>query len=244
MATSFIVAANASTSRSNSLLPTTRTAGVCRLNEQYVSSIRYSRPSLSNRIFFGEKLVNYNFASTPEVRFLGPVAQATETIAEPVYKFCGLDVTDVDPSSYIVVGCATCFLRDEEDPKRLEQVQILEPLATGTTESVVIGAVTSFTKLYGTTLGEFLPPNSDYSNPARISVFPEEARYHENFYERAIAAARTFKRKPEAMRHIAIGEVYDGTMNFSLEKKRILNMKNEVKDSDNVKQHENTFKVL
>ena len=73
--------------------------------------------------------------------------------------------------------------------------------------------------------------------------FPEGAQFGNDFVERAIAAARTYHKKPEATQHIPVGSRYD-KLNYSLERKRILNSNRVVKTEDNVKQHEYTHKVL
>eukprot|EP00274_Cyanoptyche_gloeocystis_P000221 CAMPEP_0196663148 /NCGR_PEP_ID=MMETSP1086-20130531/51677_1 /TAXON_ID=77921 /ORGANISM="Cyanoptyche gloeocystis , Strain SAG4.97" /LENGTH=255 /DNA_ID=CAMNT_0041998855 /DNA_START=68 /DNA_END=835 /DNA_ORIENTATION=+ len=161
------------------------------------------------------------------------------------YEMCGVPATDLSPDCYVVVGLATCFRKGSGGPKDIKQIQVLEPLPESTFFSVTIGADTSYKTLYATTLGDLLPPGSATPAPVIPSIFADaEAELCEDFQERAMSAARTWKRKlQEEPIPLPLGQTFD-KLNFSLERKRILNYVPVVNDSDNVKQHVNTHKNL
>ncbi len=64
-----------------------------------------------------------------------------------------------------------------------------------------------------------------------------------DFVESAIAAVRTYKARPEAMSHLIPGQQWN-ELNYSIHRKRVLNMEREVTAADNVKQRDRTHKVL
>ncbi|HEY9889536.1 MAG TPA: hypothetical protein V6D02_14120, partial [Candidatus Obscuribacterales bacterium] len=65
----------------------------------------------------------------------------------------------------------------------------------------------------------------------------------DNFGDRVVAAARTYQSRPAAQALIPSGGSYTA-LNYSTEKKRVLNSAKVVKAEDNVKQHEYTHKKL
>jgi len=93
--------------------------------------------------------------------------------------------------------------------------------------------------VYATSIGEIFRDRI----PQIPQEFPADAQFCEDFNERAIAAVRTYKRRPEATQHLPPGTTKDD-LNFSLERKRVLNAVNVVRTEDNVKQHSHTHKVL
>ena len=143
---------------------------------------------------------------------------------------------NVTQQDYCVFGLATCFLREEGE---IHQVKIIEPIPSAALEAIVQGIPTSYELAYATNLGEFFLEN----NLSIPDKFPSEAQFCDNFAERAIAATRTYKIRPEATQHIPIGTVKED-LNYSMTKKRILNHTTVVRTEDNVKQHEYTNQVL
>ena len=82
---------------------------------------------------------------------------------------------------------------------------------------------------------------------AENSVYLSRAKYLSLTYspigDRAFSATRTYKSPPEAQVLIPLGKTFDD-LNYSLERKRVLNSRNIVTSEDNVKQHSHTHKVL
>jgi hypothetical protein len=145
---------------------------------------------------------------------------------------------DLNTSDYIVLGLATCFVREEGE---VQQVKVIEPIPSSAIEAILKKIPTSYEKAYATELGQVMKEDGSIQMPTEI--FGNEAQICNDFVERAIAATRTYKVRPEATEHIKVGETYTD-FNYSLEKKRILNAARVVKDDDNVKQHAHTHKVL
>lgn len=145
------------------------------------------------------------------------------------------DTADLTTEDYVVLGLATCFLKEDG---QLSEVKILEPIPSAALEAIVKGIPTSYQQAYATTLGAAL------SNPAS-SLPPDfaSAQLCDDFQERAIAAARTYKRRVVAQEHIPGGSTRSD-FKYSVERKRILNSQRLVTTEDNVKQHEYTHKVL
>lgn len=147
---------------------------------------------------------------------------------------CAPDLTADD---YVVIGLATCFIREEGE---IHPVQVAEPIPSAALEAIVKGIPTSYQMAYGTRLGTVLP---DETNAQLPPDFPATAQFCDDFHERTIAAARTYKRRPESQSLIPIGGLRQD-MNYSLERKRILNSERIVRTEDNVKQHAYTHQVL
>jgi hypothetical protein len=146
------------------------------------------------------------------------------------------DATDIYTDDYCVFGLATCFFREEGE---ISQVEILEPIPSAALEALIKGIPTSYQKAVAKTLGEVFTAET-----VKIPVeFPENTKLCEEFNQRVIAATRTYKRRTEAKSHIPLGTVYD-KFNYSIQKKRLLNMENVVTTDDNVKQHKYTHEVL
>jgi len=154
------------------------------------------------------------------------------TTAASVYP----DAPDLAENDYIVIGLATCFVKEDGE---VHEVQILEPIPSAALEAIVKGIPTSYQKAWATTLGAVLAGDT----PQRIADFPPEAEFSDEFTHRAIAAARTYKIRPVAQVHIPQGTIRDD-FKYSTERKRVLNMQRVVTKEDNVKQHAHTHKVL
>lgn len=143
---------------------------------------------------------------------------------------------DVSSDSYLVVGLATCFLKEDGE---VHEVKVIEPIPSAALEAILKGIPTSYGLAFGTTLGELIAGET----PQKPSEFPAEAQLCDDFASRAIAAARTYQSRQEAQAHIPIGTRRDD-FNYSTERKRVLNQTRVVRKEDDVKQHEYTHKVL
>ncbi|TAG89821.1 MAG: hypothetical protein EAZ09_23555 [Oscillatoriales cyanobacterium] len=143
---------------------------------------------------------------------------------------------ELSTDDYVAVGLATCFVKEEGE---VLQVQVIEAIPSAALEAIVKGIPTSYQMAWGTTLGAVL----DGESPKRLPEFPPSAEFSEEFGFRAIAAARTYKIRPQAQSHIPLGTVRSD-FTYSLERKRVLNPLRVVSTEDNVKQHSHTHKVL
>ena len=143
---------------------------------------------------------------------------------------------DISLEDYCTVGLATCFVRDEGE---IHQVKIVEPIPSAALEAILQGIPTSYELICGTTVGNLFRGDS----PTIPDDFPQDVQFCDRFTERTIAAARTFKSRPEASKYIPVGTLKQD-LNYDLSKKRVLNNTKVVSTEDNVKQHEYTHKVL
>ena len=143
---------------------------------------------------------------------------------------------DVSADDYVVIGLATCFIKEEGE---VHQVQVLEPIPSAAMEAIVKGIPTSYNLACATTLGAVLTGDT-----LRIPAgFPDSAQFGDEFVQRAIAAARTYKRREVAKSLVPQGTTRDD-FKYSTERKRVLNAKRTITKQDNVKQHSHTHKVL
>lgn len=143
---------------------------------------------------------------------------------------------DVSADDYLVLGLATCFIKEDGE---VHQVPIVEPIPSAALEALVKGIPTSYQMACATTWGAVLAGDT----PQKPAEFPQSAQFCDDFAERALAAVRTYKRRPVAQTHIPQGTTRQD-FNYSVERKRVLNSQNIVRTEDNVKQHEYTHKVL
>jgi hypothetical protein len=143
---------------------------------------------------------------------------------------------DVSTDSYLVVGLATCFLKEDGE---VHEVKVIEPIPSAALEAILKGIPTSYSSACGTTLSELFTSET----PQKPSAFPSEAQFCDEFSARAIAAARTYQSRQEAQSHIPLGTTRND-FNYSTERKRVLNQTRVVRKEDDVKQHEYTHKVL
>jgi hypothetical protein len=153
----------------------------------------------------------------------------TTTISYP-------NTSDLSADDYLVLGLATCFLKDDGE---IHEVKVVEPIPSAALEAILKGIPTSYSMAIATTIGAVLPSDA----PQLPSEFPAEAQFCDEFAYRATSAARTYKAKPIAQQHIPAGTTHSD-FNFSTERRRILNSQRIVKTEDNVKQHEYTHKTL
>lgn len=147
-----------------------------------------------------------------------------------------LNATDLSADDYIVLGLATCFIKEDGE---VHAVQVVEPIPSAALEAIVKGIPTSYETAIATTLGAVWVNDSAHIP----SEFPAAAQLCDEFSDCLIAAARTYKARSVAQEHIPLGTTRND-FNFSTERKRVLNSQRIVKTEDNVKQHEYTHKVL
>lgn len=143
---------------------------------------------------------------------------------------------DLSTNDYVVIGLATCFLKQEGE---VLEIKVAEPIPSAALEALVTGIPTSYEWAIATTLGAVFTDGM----PHLPSPFPVATQLCEDFVDRAIATTRTYKAQPVAQSYIPIGTT-KADFNYSTERKRVLNSKRAVRKEDNVKQHEYTHKVL
>lgn len=147
-----------------------------------------------------------------------------------------LNAPDLSADDYIVIGLATCFVKEDGE---IHSIEIIEPIPSASLETLMKGTPTSYKLAYATTLGAVLDGNT-LQIP---SGFPQSAQFGDDFVARAIAAARTYKRRESAQSIIPLGTTYT-EFKYSTDRKRVLNATRIVNKEDNVKQHSHTHKVL
>jgi hypothetical protein len=143
---------------------------------------------------------------------------------------------DVVAEDYVVLGLASCFIKDDGE---IHQVQVVEPIPSAALEAIVKGIPTSYESAYATTIGAVLAGE----DPLLPESFPENAQFCDDFAYRATSAARTYKTRAIAQEHIPLGATKND-FNFSTERKRVLNSERIIKAEDNVKQHAYTHQNL
>lgn len=147
--------------------------------------------------------------------------------------------SDLSQDDYCVLGLATCFLREDGE---VHQLKIIEPIPSAALEAIVKGVPTSYELACSKTLQEIFTEER-VRIPPELSQDDANVSLCERFSERVAAATRTYKSRPEAKQHIPLGTT-KRDFNYSLERKRVLNVTNVVRTEDNVKQHSHTHKVL
>ena len=147
-----------------------------------------------------------------------------------------ISLAPLSTDDYCVLGLATCFLREDS---QFHAVEIIEPIPSAALEAILKQVPTSYQWAIAVRAGEVL----DGENLKKPGIFDDSAQFCDNFTERFTAAARTYQVRPQAKEHLAVGEKLD-KLNFSLEKKRVLNDSKVVKTEDNVKQHAHTHERL
>ncbi len=146
------------------------------------------------------------------------------------------EASDLSAEDYLVVGLATCFIKEEGE---VHEVKVAEPIPSAALEAIVKGVPTSYSLAIATTVGAVLSGDP----PQMLPEFPAHTQFCDEFVYRAVAAARTYKARPVAQSLIPAGTTRTD-FNYSTERKRVLNSQRIVRTEDNVKQHEYTHKVL
>ncbi|MEB3290843.1 MAG: hypothetical protein VKI82_13075 [Leptolyngbya sp.] len=144
--------------------------------------------------------------------------------------------TDLAPDSYVLMGVATCYLRQEGETLA---VDVVEPIPSAYLETLVQGTPTAYYQVWGTTLAAALDLDVATLTPKGDTPIHRCA----DFEARVIAATRTYQSRPQATTIIPVG-THRQDLNYSTAHKRILNPKNRVSKADNVKQHKYTHEVL
>lgn len=175
------------------------------------------------------------------------LVESNEAVDTSAFEFVNLDsfmptatfypnAPDLCPDDYIVLGLATCFVKEEGE---VNEIKIIEPIPSAALEAILKGIPTSYQAVCATTMGSVLHSET----PQKPDSFPDDAQLGDEFAFRAIAAARTYKRRPIAQSHIPVGTSRHD-FNYSVERKRVLNAKRVVTKDDNIKQHPHTHQVL
>jgi hypothetical protein len=142
----------------------------------------------------------------------------------------------IKADDYCLFGLATCFIREDGETKEIE---VIEPIPSAALEALLKGIPTSYKLAVAKNVGDVI--NEDQLQ--KPTEFPAESQFSEDFVFRTFAATRTYKNNPSAKEHIAIGSCKTD-LNYSLERKRVLNNIKIVSDDDNVKQHPHTHKQI
>lgn len=165
-----------------------------------------------------------------------PTTRPARVVAAPALRMAWT-LDGVTPEDYVPLGLAVCYQRNQSN--KLDEVMVVEPIATGTLENVTgTGQPTSYKRILATTIAAV--PGSASELPKEFTR-GEKVSYGENFAERMCAAARTFKRTPTAKAILDVGEVSTsdegGELTFCTDGiQRILNETWEPNFDDNVKQ--------
>jgi hypothetical protein len=146
------------------------------------------------------------------------------------------DTSDLAADDYVVIGLATCFIKEDGE---VYQVEVVEPIPSASLEALMKDIPTSYKLACATTLGAVL----DGDTPLLPAGFPVSAQFGEEFAQRVFAAARTYKRSENSKNLIPLGTTYTN-FKYSTERKRVLNAARVVTKEDNVKQHSHTHKIL
>ncbi len=146
------------------------------------------------------------------------------------------NASDLTVDDYLLVGLAACFIKEDGE---VFQVKVAEPIPSAALEAIVKGIPTSYELATATTIGAVLAGDA----PQMPANFPAEAQFCDEFVNRAIAAARTYKSRHVATQHVPLGTTKTD-FNYSIDRKRVLNSDRIVKTEDNVKQHAYTHQVL
>ena len=118
---------------------------------------------------------------------------------------------DLAADDCLVLGLATCFIKDDGD---VHEVQLIEPIPSGSWEAILKGIPTSYQMATAMPLGVALAQDP----PLVPREFPADAQFCDEFISRTIATARTYKRRPVAQTHLALGMLYKD-FNYSTERK-------------------------
>ncbi|KFF41649.1 MAG: hypothetical protein JXR06_05065 [Candidatus Atelocyanobacterium thalassa] len=146
------------------------------------------------------------------------------------------ETSDITDNDYCVFGLATCFLKNDGE---FDKIQIIEPIPSSALEILLKGIPTSYELICAMPIGSIIKDKS----LTKTVDFPEKAKFCDLFIERTVAAVRTYKRNSHICSQFSLGSIKKD-LNFSLEKKRVLNTIHSVTVEDNVKQHSHTHATL
>ncbi|HIK44652.1 MAG TPA: hypothetical protein IGR64_07150 [Leptolyngbyaceae cyanobacterium M65_K2018_010] len=153
-----------------------------------------------------------------------------------------MNLTDsgLAPDSYVLLGWATCYLQREGE---MEALGVIEPVPSAYLETLLQGIPTAYRQVWGTTVEQALTMDLGQWVLAEEQADQPLPQRCADFEQRVLAAARTYQSRPATAEVIPVGTVR-ADLNYSTDKKRILNPKNKVSRTDNVKQHKYTHQVL
>jgi hypothetical protein len=146
------------------------------------------------------------------------------------------NVTDVPSDAYVVLGVATCFIKEDG---KLQPIKVVEPIPSAALEGLCKGIETSYEMAIATTFesafaqGQGQVPES----------FPADVQLCDAFEERLMAATRSYRSCASIQSLLPLGQSKTD-FNYSIERKRMLNVERVVRTEDNVKQHAYTHEVL
>eukprot|EP00633_Aureoumbra_lagunensis_P001599 CAMPEP_0197290848 /NCGR_PEP_ID=MMETSP0890-20130614/10259_1 /TAXON_ID=44058 ORGANISM="Aureoumbra lagunensis, Strain CCMP1510" /NCGR_SAMPLE_ID=MMETSP0890 /ASSEMBLY_ACC=CAM_ASM_000533 /LENGTH=211 /DNA_ID=CAMNT_0042763185 /DNA_START=25 /DNA_END=660 /DNA_ORIENTATION=+ len=135
--------------------------------------------------------------------------------------------------AYIAMGLAKVYKTNDDGG--VDEMLLIEPLTAGTLETLELGVPTSYCRIMATTIGEILDGDQVKLDNIQALIQDDTVSICENMSERAQAAARTFRRRPEAQ-ILDIGSIRDD-FNFNTDRKRVIDQIYEPSFDDNVKQH-------
>jgi hypothetical protein len=146
------------------------------------------------------------------------------------------NVTDVPSDAYVVLGVATCFIKEDG---KLQPIKVVEPIPSAALEGLCKGIETSYEMAIATTF-EAAFAQGQGQVPAS---FPEDVQLCDAFEERLMAATRSYRSCASIQSLLPLGQSKTD-FNYSIERKRMLNVERVVRTEDNVKQHAYTHEVL
>jgi hypothetical protein len=136
---------------------------------------------------------------------------------------------------FVVLGLAHCLAPDQEGS--LIPVLLIEPVPSAAFLALLKGVPSAFSLVLAIDPSRML--NGELYRP---EAFPLEARFPDDFHERLLAAARTFKHNPTAKRCLPIGALLSFDRKNS--DRRIINPVHNVSEQDNIKQHPLSHLIL
>ncbi|MEO0540478.1 MAG: hypothetical protein AAFZ80_06395 [Cyanobacteria bacterium P01_A01_bin.105] len=148
--------------------------------------------------------------------------------------------TDLSADDYLVLGVSTCFVKADGE---VHTVKLLEPIPSAYLDVLFKAVPTSYHGIYAAKLGEVLSADGGVLPEASLVRSHQPVQLCHDFVSRAEAAARTYQGRSQVQQQLPLGTTYDD-LNFSTEKKRVLNNATMVNDQDNVKQHAYTHQTL
>jgi hypothetical protein len=146
------------------------------------------------------------------------------------------NVTDVPSDAYVVLGVATCFIKEDG---KLQPIKVVEPIPSAALEGLCKGIETSYEMVIATTF-EAAFVDGQGQVPAS---FPADVQICDAFEERLMAATRSYRSCSSIQSLLPLGQSKTD-FNYSTERKRMLNVERVVRTEDNVKQHAYTHEVL
>ncbi|MEO1592885.1 MAG: hypothetical protein AAFU71_16560 [Cyanobacteria bacterium J06632_22] len=147
---------------------------------------------------------------------------------------------DLSADDYLVLGVSTCFVKADGE---VYTVKVLEPIPSAYLEVLFKAVPTSYHGVHATHLGAVLTAEGAMLPDIDLVQEHDTVRLCDDFVSRAEAAARTYKMRSQLQQRLPLGTTYV-SLNFSTEKKRLLNEATIVNDDDNIKQHAYTHKTL